>query len=96
MVNDMNYEDIKTPEELLQYMNDNFRYGFIAEDGTEYNMDDPDKFTENFSELFVESFIIRYLSSFDNANLISDYNKAKIMLIERINKKFLEKTKKEA
>lgn len=50
MVNDMNYEDIKTPEELLQYMNDNFRYGFIAEDGTEYNMDDPDKFTENFTE----------------------------------------------
>lgn len=46
----MKYEDIKTPEELLEFMNENIKYGFVAEDGTVYDMNDPDLMNQQFSD----------------------------------------------
>lgn len=34
----MKYEDVKTPEQLLKYMNENIRYGFIDDNEKEYGL----------------------------------------------------------
>lgn len=46
-----------------------------------------DEVSENFSELFVETFFIRYLSNFNRDDIISDINALKIKLYKKINTK---------
>ena len=48
--------------------------------------------TENFSELFVETFLIKYLSEFEKDDLFLSYNKAKVMLINKISNRIKRKT----
>lgn len=42
----MKYSDIKTPEQLLKYMDDNVKYGFVDGDGNIYGPWDNQKFQE--------------------------------------------------
>jgi len=46
-----------------------------------------DEVSENFSELFVETFFIRYLSNFNRDDIIRDINALKIKLYKKINTK---------
>ncbi len=55
-----------------------------------------EEITNNFSELFVESFIIRYLNNFelkDLQDLEDSIEITKIQLTKKINKKFAQKLK---
>ena len=55
-----------------------------------------EEITNNFSELFVESFIIRYLNNFelkDLQDLEDSIEITKIQLTKKINKKFSQKLK---
>ncbi len=49
--------------------------------------------TDNFSELFVETFFIRYLKDFQIDGLIENIIISQDMLTEKINKYFLKKLK---
>ncbi len=44
--------------------------------------------TKNFSELFVETFLIRYLHEYDKDNLLEDIEKVNQLLNKEIIKKF--------
>lgn len=54
-----------------------------------------EEFSENFSDLFVESFLIRYSNEYDGSDVekVADY--AKIMVNDKIAKKFKHKLKKQ-
>lgn len=42
----MEYKDIKTPEQLLKYMDENIKYGFVDDNGKEYGLWDNEGFQE--------------------------------------------------
>lgn len=42
----MEYKDIKTPEQLLKYMIENIKYGFVDDNGKVYGPWDNQKFQE--------------------------------------------------
>ena len=43
----MEYKDIKTPEQLLKYMDENIKYGFVDDNGKEYGPWDNQEFQES-------------------------------------------------
>ena len=47
----MNYEDLKTPKELFEFMADNFSYGYIGKNGQHYSKNDP-----SFGEDWIEQY----------------------------------------
>ncbi len=53
-----------------------------------------EEITENFSELFVEAFYIRYLREFSKERMMTIINLTKDRLEEKINLKFHNKLKK--
>lgn len=52
------------------------------------------EFTKNFSELYVESFCLRFLSDFDKNKLLESIRKTNELLNKRINKYLKIKLKK--
>lgn len=42
----MQYENVNTPEELLEFM-DSIEYGFISDEGEKFSGDNPEEFSEN-------------------------------------------------
>ncbi len=42
----MKYEDIKTPEELAEFMNNNINYGFVDDNGKVYDSSNEEEFEE--------------------------------------------------
>lgn len=44
----MNYKNISTPKELLDYMSNNIKYGFVDENGMIYNNPDSNDWKENW------------------------------------------------
>lgn len=61
-------------------------------------MKDIDNFVEeittNFSELFVETFFLRYLSDYDERDLLETANEIQNILIKKIKNQMLNKLKK--
>ena len=53
-----------------------------------------EEITENFSELFVEAFYIRYLREFPEEKMLTTINLTKERLEEKISLKFKKKLKK--
>ena len=51
----MEYIDIKTPEELLEYMNENIQYGVINDQGEKFC----DNFTKSFQETVIKNWRVR-------------------------------------
>ena len=52
-----------------------------------------EEFTTNYSELFVESFILKYTYEFSCLNIFEDINKAHKMLNKKIQNKIQHKFK---
>ncbi len=53
-----------------------------------------DEITDNFSDLFIESFIYRYFNIFNGDDLEKDIRKTLIILEKKIRKRFKLKTNK--
>lgn len=49
----MEYKDIKTPDELLKFMNTNISYGYLGNDGKIYKID-----TTNFNDCWYDKYIL--------------------------------------
>ena len=53
-----------------------------------------EEFTNNFSDLYIESFFLRYLNNFDSLYIIENHKNANDILIKKINKKMQKKLKR--
>jgi len=56
------------------------------------NVDDfIDEFTTNFSELFIDAFLLRYLDRFNKDKLLDTYKKTRVVLNRKLKINYLNK-----